>query len=104
MDGIAKDHPAARHWRELMEKLRTELAAAAKKRGDAAAALGLHRESLTGRRELGDLHGIAESLEDFALLAAAGAQPERAARLWGAAERLRKEIGSPQPPRERARA
>ncbi len=47
--------------------------------------------------------GIAISLEGFASVAAVLGDPSRVARLWGAAERLLEEIGSPMPSNERAR-
>jgi hypothetical protein len=73
----------------------------AHEQGDNAAARALLEESLTIYRELGDRHGIAWSLEGLAT-AALGA-PLHASRLWGAAERLREEIGAPLPPNEKSR-
>jgi hypothetical protein len=43
---------------------------------------------------LGDRPGVIESLEGLAGVAAATAAPRRAARLWGAADALRQEIGN----------
>ena len=54
-----------------------------------------YEESLVIRRELGDRGGIADSLEGLASVVAALGDSLRAARIWGAAERLREEIGSP---------
>src|SRR5262249_1814585 len=51
-------------------------------------------ESLTLRRELGDKHGIAESLEAFARLAAGQGQMARAARLFSAEAAWRESIGA----------
>ena len=45
---------------------------------------------------------MAERLEGFAKLAGAAGQPQRAARLFGAAQALRDRIGTPIPPVERA--
>jgi predicted ATPase/class 3 adenylate cyclase len=56
---------------------------------------GFLKESLTLNREIGSLEYFAYSLEGFAGLAGAKAQGGRAARLWGAAEALRKTIGAP---------
>ena len=50
-------------------------------------------EGMTILQALGDRPGVIESLEALAGLAAATAAPRRAARLWGAAERLRQEMG-----------
>ncbi len=62
--------------------------------GDNAGAMALHEKSLAIYRELGDQGGIASSLEGIAAGAAAVAASARAVHLWGAAERLREEIGS----------
>ena len=53
------------------------------------------KESLTLNREIGSWDYFAYSLEGFAGLAGAKAQGGRAARLWGAAEALRKTISAP---------
>jgi hypothetical protein len=51
--------------------------------------------------ELGDKLGIAISLEGLAGVVAALGSSLPAARIWGAAERLRAEVGSPLSPRDR---
>jgi LuxR family maltose regulon positive regulatory protein len=107
------DHEAARSMyeeslaisRELGNKLSVaislnNLGKIARAQGDPQAARMLHAESLAIRRELGDRGGIAWSLEAFARLWAPE-DPERAVRLWGAAESLRESIGLPLPPIER---
>ena len=71
--------------------------------GDYAGARALYRESLVIFCDLRDRWGIALSLEGLAYVASAQARPVQAARLWGAAERLREEIGCPLPPSERSR-
>jgi len=73
----------------------------AQSQGDYSFALLLFQESLSLEQELGDKSGIAHSLEAFANLAVAQRQPRKAARFWGAAERLRETIGAPLPPFER---
>jgi len=71
----------------------------AHKQGDYAAAGALRREGLVIQRELGDRRGIAYSLEGLAeAVVAARGSSRRAARILGAAERLREEIGTPLPP------
>src|SRR5262249_24552660 len=70
--------------------------------GQYGAARALFQESLAIFRELGNKHGIAASLEGLAEVVVAGGQPERAARLFGAAEGLREAIGAPLLPAERA--
>jgi predicted ATPase/DNA-binding SARP family transcriptional activator len=60
------------------------------------------KESMLLNRELGNKHGISELLSGFAARAAARGEPQRAARLFGAAEALREAIGSPVPLPDRA--
>ena len=60
-------------------------------------------ESLAISRELGDQTAIAYLIEDYAGLAAAESQPEKALRLAGFAHALRESIGAPLPPSEQAR-
>jgi predicted ATPase/DNA-binding SARP family transcriptional activator len=84
------------------------LGAVALERGDPARARAHFAESLARFHELGDKDGIAECLEGLAVVAARlgedeGAGARRAARLCGAAEALRRAIGSPLIPMERAR-
>jgi predicted ATPase/class 3 adenylate cyclase len=67
--------------------------------GHLGEARALYEESLEIFRELGAKGGIAQDLEELAAVAAAQAQPERAARLLGAAEGLRDAIGGPPPDR-----
>jgi predicted ATPase/class 3 adenylate cyclase len=70
--------------------------------GDPDQASTLLREALTLCQELGDRRAIAESLEGLAGAAGARNQPERAARLFGAAEALREALHAPLPPSSRA--
>ena len=60
----------------------------------------LFQEALAIRRELGDRLGLARVLEGAAALAAAQGDSLGPARTWGAAERLREELGSPMSPNE----
>src|SRR5260370_12388049 len=71
-----------------------------REQGDYEGARGHHVESLASRRALADKTGIAWSLEAFACLCVRE-DPARAARLWGAADRLRQTLGVPLPPNER---
>jgi hypothetical protein len=61
-----------------------------------------YAESLALFRELGDKSGIVYPLEGFAGLAAAEGDPQRAVRLYGAAEALRQAISLPMAPPGRA--
>jgi tetratricopeptide (TPR) repeat protein len=63
--------------------------------GDYPAARKLFKEGLVIWRELGNRAGIADSLEALAAVVAGLGGSLRAARIWGVAERLREEIGSP---------
>lgn len=58
-------------------------------------------EALATARQLGHKITISYSLDGFAALAAGRGEQERAARLAGAAERLRESIGSEMEPAER---
>jgi non-specific serine/threonine protein kinase len=70
--------------------------------GEYGAAQVLLQEGLAILQELGSKHEIAESLEGLAVIAIAQAHPERAARLFGAAEGVCEAIGAPQPPVSRS--
>jgi tetratricopeptide (TPR) repeat protein len=61
--------------------------------GNLCAAVTLFNESLLTHKEVGNHSGIPWPLEGLAAVAAARGQGERAARLWGAANRLRTEFG-----------
>ena len=52
----------------------------------------------------GMLVGVAYTLKDLVTVAIARGEPQRAAQLWGAAARLRMELGVPVPPHEQAGA
>ncbi|HZS92103.1 MAG TPA: tetratricopeptide repeat protein [Chloroflexota bacterium] len=64
------------------------------RQGDSRRALRLFRESLALFRDQGDQRGIADCLDGLAGVLGAMKQPERAARLLGAAEALRGAIGA----------
>jgi len=72
--------------------------------GDYPTAGALYEESLAIRRDLGDRSGsgIAVSLEGLAAVAALLRDSLRAARIWGATERSRAEIGTPLPAHDRS--
>lgn len=62
--------------------------------GDDRQALIYYRESLGLVQEHGDLRFVADTLSGVASVAANQGQPERAVRLYGAAEQLRQRIGA----------
>jgi len=68
---------------------------------DYDSARAFHQESLEIQRAQGDRARIAPALEGLAEVSGAFSMPARAARLWGAAERLREDIGAPKSPIER---
>jgi len=69
--------------------------------GEYERALALHKTSLAGRRAMKEKWGVAECLEGLARVAEARGAPFDAARLLGAADRLRQSYGFPVPPDER---
>ena len=73
----------------------TRLGHVAIEEGNYPAARALHEESLPIQRQLGDWEGIASSLEGLATVISTDNQSLRAARIWGAASRLREERTSP---------
>ena len=75
---------------------------AARDRGDDARAVALFAEGLAPFTEVGDRRIIALALDGVAGLAIAWGQPERAARLFGAAAALREASGLPVEPAFRA--
>jgi non-specific serine/threonine protein kinase len=70
--------------------------------GDLLQASDHFRESLRLCRELGDLHSLAQSLVGLARVAGAGDNPKSAARLFSAAESLRRSNDEQLPPAEQA--
>ncbi len=79
------------------------LGVAAMHTADYASAESLYKESLSLYRELGDKVGMTECLEAMSALSGALEQDARAARLFGAAAALRKAVGAPLNPSDRAR-
>ena len=93
-------------WRELGDRRGiahslNNLGNVAYAQDDYSAARARYVESLAISVELGERRAIANSLEGSAEVVAALGHCLRAARIWGAAERLRDEIGSPLRPNKR---
>ncbi len=78
------------------------LAMVAIEQGDFQATRSFINKGLKAFRDLDDPRNIAYSLEIAAPLTAETGDPSSAARIWGAAERLREVIGVPLPPNERS--
>lgn len=74
------------------------LARLARAEGDLLRSASLHCEALDLYRQVGALPSVAHGLEELAGLASRLAAPERAARLFGAAESLRASHGYARPP------
>jgi hypothetical protein len=72
----------------------SELGHIARHTGDINQARKIYQETLKGWQDLGNRSAIAHQLECFAYIAIAEGEPQRAVRLFGAAEALRKEVGS----------
>jgi ATP/maltotriose-dependent transcriptional regulator MalT len=88
------------HQRGVATALRS-LGVLARETGDAERAAVLAGEALVARAALGDRDGIADGLDDLAYLSAA-VDPQRAARLLGAADGVRAVAGLPVRASERA--
>ena len=93
--------------RELGDKLgitghQSGMAHAVRQIGNFEEALALYRETIREWQEIGHRGAVAHQLECFAFIAKALEQPERAAKLLGAAEALREVSSSPMTPQERA--
>jgi hypothetical protein len=71
--------------------------------GDIARAAALDAEALEMRRDLSDRLSMAHSLDSIAATASRAGFAAIGARLYGASERLREELGAPIPPSERGR-
>ncbi|WP_020580071.1 BTAD domain-containing putative transcriptional regulator [Actinopolymorpha alba] len=81
--------------------LLAELGFLAEQRGDAPAALALHRQGLAVARDSGDPRALALAHEGLAGAYALAGQPVQAARLLGTATRARESSGAPLPEAER---
>lgn len=71
--------------------------------GDVARAAALDAEALEMRRDLSDRLSMAHGLASIAATASRAGFAEAGARLYGASERLREELGAPIPGSERTR-
>jgi predicted ATPase len=79
-----------------------QLGALARDRGDYRLACDLQQDSLSMHAQLGDRWRAASVLEGLAITAAKLGTHQAAARLAGAAEALRRSIGTPRPPCDQA--
>ncbi len=72
----------------------SELGHTARQTGDLDQARKIYRETIKGWQDLGHRAAIAHQLECFAFIAMAQEEPERAVKLFGAAETLRTKVAS----------
>ena len=82
--------------------IRSELAHIEREQGQFNQAMPKYRETILEWQRLGHRAAIANQLECFAFIAKAQEQPERAAKLFGAAESLREKINIAMTPQERS--
>jgi predicted ATPase len=88
---LAVAHELGTPWR--IGNTLNEIGRAESDEGHLDLALKHFAEGMTILHGMGDRPGVIESLEGLAGVAAATAVPRRAARLWGAADALRQEMG-----------
>lgn len=81
--------------------IQSELAHIEREQGQYRQAIPMYRETILEWQRLGHRAAIAHQLECFAFIAKAQEQPERAAKLLGAAEALREKINIAMMPQER---
>ena len=88
--------------RNFVLVMRSELGHLERQTGNLAQARSIYQETIKGWQELGNRSAVAHELECFGFLAIHAEEPERAAKLLGAAEALREKIQSPMTDYERA--
>ncbi len=75
--------------------VKSQLGHIARYTGDLAGAKSIYRETIVGWQDIGNRGAIAHELEFFAAIAITEEEPQRALRLFGAAEALRERSNSP---------
>jgi tetratricopeptide (TPR) repeat protein len=88
-------------YRDMEAASSNGLAVIAHRLGDHRRAVDLVRDALRLYQLTSNRLGLCGCFETLAIVAEARGQPERAARLFGAAEALRTALGAPMPPIER---
>lgn len=73
---------------------KSEVSHLMRQQGNLAGALPIYRETILGILEVGNMGGVAHQLECFGYMAIALEEPERAAKLIGAAQALRERVHS----------
>ena len=75
--------------------VKSQLGHIARYTGDLANAKSIYRETILGWQDIGNRGAIAHELESFASIAITEEEPQRALKLFGAAEALRERSNSP---------
>jgi hypothetical protein len=88
------------HHRLFANIIESEVGHTLRQTGDLAGAAEIYRATILEWQDLGHRAAVANQLESFAFIAIAEEQPERAARLLGAAEALRDTLSSSMTPEE----
>jgi predicted ATPase/DNA-binding SARP family transcriptional activator len=87
--------------RDTVNLSQSELAHIERRLGHFAEALAMYKETIVRWQEIGQRAAVAHQMECFAFIARAQSQEQRAIRLLGAAQALRKRINSPMTSNER---
>ncbi len=89
------------HSKNFVMVMKSELGHVERQSGNLTQAQLIYKETIKGWQDLGNRSAVAHELECFAFLAIHDEEPERAAKLFGAAEALREKIQSPMTDYER---
>jgi predicted ATPase/class 3 adenylate cyclase len=89
------------HSRNFILVMRSELGHVERQTGNLTQAKLIYKETIKGWQDLGNRSAVAHELECFGFLAITDEEPQRAVKLFGAAEALRERIQSPMTDYER---
>jgi predicted ATPase/class 3 adenylate cyclase len=88
-------------YKHFQLSARSEMGHIARHTGDLQQAKQIYRETVVGWNDLGQRAAVAHEVECFAFIAIAEEEPQRAVKLFGAAEALREKAQSPMTDHER---
>ncbi|HEX9839067.1 MAG TPA: tetratricopeptide repeat protein, partial [Anaerolineales bacterium] len=83
------------HSRNFILVMRSELGHVERQTGNLTQAKLIYKETIKGWQDLGNRSAVAHELECFGFLAITDEEPQRAVKLFGAAEALRERVQSP---------
>jgi tetratricopeptide (TPR) repeat protein len=89
------------HSKNFVLVMRSELGHVERQQGNLSQARSMYRETIKGWQDMGNRAAIANQLECFGFLAIQDEEPQRAVKLFGAAEALREQIQAPMTDYER---